>query len=73
MEPVSVDFNVFPRQVVWRGRNYVIAKLGLHHTYREGRVLYHIFSVVSTSGFFLRLSLNAETLRWKLEEVSDGL
>lgn len=60
-----------PKYVVWRGRNYTITQIGLHHHFREGRVLYHIFSVVSGSIFF-RLKLNTGSLFWKLEEVSDS-
>ena len=77
--PVSVSLafdhtkrKVSPRWVVWNGKLYPISKVGLHHTYREGRVLYHVFSVVSKTLFF-RLVLNTETLHWRLEEVSDGM
>ncbi|OGM25009.1 hypothetical protein A3D00_04205 [Candidatus Woesebacteria bacterium RIFCSPHIGHO2_02_FULL_38_9] len=63
---------VFPKEVVWNNRSYLITKLGLHHTYRKGRTLYHIFSVVADT-LFLRLKLDSETLHWKLEEISDGL
>ena len=63
---------VFPRWIVWNGRLYPILKVGLHHTYREGRTLFHVFSVASKN-LFLRLVLNSDNLHWKLEEVSDGL
>ncbi|HEX6977411.1 MAG TPA: hypothetical protein VF185_03580 [Patescibacteria group bacterium] len=78
-EPVSVvsTFNsatkkVYPTNIVWRQRIYKITKIGLHHTYRQGRTLYHVFSVASQNLFF-RLVLNSETLFWRLEEISDGL
>jgi len=78
-EPVSVNFTfdsekcaVLPRHILWKGRVYSIKKVGLHHTYRQGRTLFHVFSVVSNT-LFLRLILNTETLHWKLEEISDGL
>jgi hypothetical protein len=78
-EPVSVSFTfdsqkktVEPRALVWNGRLYGIKKIGLHHTYRQGRTLYHVFSVVS-NGMFFRLVLNTENLHWRLEEISDGL
>lgn len=61
-----------PKYLVWGGKNYSIAQIGFHHTYREGRVLYHVFSVTSKTLFF-RLSLNTETLHWRLQEISDGL
>jgi hypothetical protein len=78
-EPVSVStfFDhtrgiVFPKVVIWKNRTYPVRKIGLHHSYRLGRTLYHVFSVV-TPTVFLRLVLNTENLSWKLEEVSDGL
>ncbi len=71
-EPVDVVFHKIPISVTWSGRTYPIIKLGLHHTYREGIVRHHIFSVVSQDLFF-RLNLNADNLSWTLEEVSDGL
>jgi hypothetical protein len=77
--PVSVSLSfdhtkrkVFPKWLTWDGRLYPIIKIGLHHTYREGRTLFHVFSVVSKTLFF-RLVLNTETLHWRLEEISDGM
>lgn len=77
--PVSVKLffdhkirKAFPREVLWEGRDYLIIKIGNHHTFREGRVLYHVFSVVSANLFF-RLVFNTENLSWKVEEISDGL
>lgn len=58
--------------VLWEGRDYPIVKLGLHHTYRSGRTLYHVFSVASETIFF-RLVLNTDTLHWTLEEIADDL
>jgi len=78
-EPISVSFTfdsekraVKPRALVWNGRLYGVRKVGLHHTFRQGRTLYHVFSVASKSMFF-RLVLNTENLYWRLEEISDGL
>jgi hypothetical protein len=77
--PVSVSFtfdskrrSVRPKWLVWNGRLYPVVKIGLHHTLRRGRTLYHIFSVASKAMFF-RLVLNTDTLHWRLEEISDGL
>lgn len=77
--PVSVNLvfdhktrHVFPREVTWEGKNYPIVKTGLHHTYRTGRTLFHVFSAAA-SGIFFRLVLNTDNLFWSLEEVSDGL
>lgn len=63
---------VFPKWVLWKNRLYPVVKIGLHHKYKEGNTLYHVFSVVSKT-LFLRLILNTDNLHWKLEEVSDGL
>ncbi len=68
----SVSRKVVPEIVVWNGRNYRINKIGLHHTYKGGRTLFHVFSVASDTLFF-RLVLNTETLHWRLEEISDGM
>ena len=78
-EAVSVSFTfdsqrkkVRPRALVWNGRLYGVKKVGLHHTFRRGATLYHVFSVASGTLFF-RLVLNTDNLHWKLEEISDGL
>jgi hypothetical protein len=78
-EPVSVSFSfdsnlgkLYPKSIIWKGHLYPIVKLGFHHTYRRGRDLFHVFSVIGKSMFF-RLVLNTENLHWRLEEVSDGL
>jgi len=61
-----------PKYVIWKGRNYTIIKVGLHHSFREGKILYHVFSVI-TDTLFLKLKLNTDNLLWKLEEISDGI
>ncbi len=71
-EPVtvgSVDGN--PRYVIWKGRNHTIIKIGLHHHFRKGLTLYHVFSVVTNTLFF-KLRLNTDNLIWHLEEISDN-
>ncbi|HBC44594.1 MAG: hypothetical protein UX08_C0001G0027 [Candidatus Collierbacteria bacterium GW2011_GWB1_45_35] len=77
--PISVDLlydhrkhTVVPRQIFWDGKNLRVDQVGLHHTFREGRTLFHIFSVVS-QGLSFRLRLNTDSLFWTLEELSDGL
>ncbi len=77
--PVSVQLvydhrlrTVAPRQIFWDGRVIRVAKVGMHHTTREGRTLFHIFSVIS-SNLFYRLKLNTDNLFWTLEEIADGL
>lgn len=77
--PVSVELvydhrlrTVAPRQIFWDGKFIRVSKVGMHHTVREGRTLFHIFSVVSSDLFF-RLKLDTNTLFWTLEEIADGL
>lgn len=76
-EPVSVicahnarPAFVIPQKVVWKNREYTVQKLGLHHVFREGKTLFHVFSV-ATETLFMRLVLNTDTLFWKLEEIGD--
>lgn len=77
--PVSVSF-VFdhktrqakPKALKWEGRTYYVTGIGHHHTYYEGRTLFHVFSV-DTETLFFRLVFNTQTLGWTLEEISDGL
>ena len=78
-EPVSVVFTsdgltrrLFPQIIVWKQRSYPVQKIGLHHTYKDGLTLFHVFSV-ATSTLFFRLVLNSDTLFWKLTQISDGL
>lgn len=59
-----------PKKLLFEGREHLISKVGLHHTFRDGRVLYHVFSVANDTMFF-RLVLNTETLGWTLTEVAD--
>ena len=77
--PVSVEMvydhrkhTCLPRKILWDGQVFPIIKLGLHHTFREGRELFHIFSVTAKQLSF-RLKLDTTTLFWTLEEISDGL
>ena len=74
-EPVSVTLwsnhithKIIPYGLYWHGRRYQIKQVGLHHMYREGRVLIHVFSVTDGINFF-RLEMNAETLAWRLLDV----
>lgn len=77
--PVSVGITfdhtkrkVIPKWILWEGKLYPVERVGLHHKYREGRTLFHVFSVASKTLFF-RLVLNTDTLYWRLEEISDGM
>ncbi len=75
--PISVNLvfdhkkrSVYPKYVLWENRTYQVTKIGLHHTYRLGRILYHVFSVMTPTLFF-RLVLNTDTLHWSVEEIAD--
>jgi hypothetical protein len=78
-EPVSVSLSynhktnkVMPKAIIWQNRLYEISKIGLHHTFKKGRVLYHVFSVVTPTLFF-RLVLDTQNLHWRVEEIADGI
>jgi hypothetical protein len=71
-ERITVGMSDSPKWVKWKDRIHKIEKVGLHHSFREGRVLYHIFSV-STKTLCMKLRLDTETLNWKLLEISDGI
>lgn len=77
--PVSVRLSynhvsnkVAPHMILWKNNTYPVTKLGLHHSFYEGKTLFHIFSV-TTPNLFMRLKLNTQNLHWMLEEISDGL
>lgn len=74
-ESVSVDLlsnhikgYAFPWVIHWRGNRYIVTKVGFHHTTREGKTLYHIFSVSDGNALF-KLRFDTETLKWRLLEV----
>ena len=62
----------FPLALYWEGRKFKIRNVDLHHSYKKGKILYHVFSVSSKNHYF-RLALNTSNLFWTLEEVSDGI
>lgn len=59
-----------PIKVVFDGNVYDIVRVGTHYVFREGRTLFHVFSVVSKSTF-LKLVLNTENLAWEIQEMGD--
>jgi len=72
-EKVTVGMvNDIPKYVIWKGRSHNITQIGLHHVFREGRTLYHIFSVVSGT-LFMRLKFDTDNLGWELEEILENL
>ncbi len=60
--------NNIPLSMHWRNRDYKITKIGLRHDYLEGRILVHVFSVLS-GDLFLKLQFNTKHLTWSLMEV----
>lgn len=62
---------VYPSCLKWRGRVYKISQLGLHHFFRRGRTLIHVFTVSSHTTSF-RLELDTYSLHWHLTEVSSN-
>lgn len=71
-QPIKVLFTDSPKKVLFAGREHLIEKVGYHHVYREGRTLFHVFSVASKTLFF-RLVLNTDNLNWRLEEIENEL
>lgn len=60
--------NNTPLSMHWRNRDYKITKVGLRHTYLEGKILIHTFSVLA-GDLFLKLKLNTKHLTWNLTEI----
>ena len=72
-ERVTVGMvNDIPKYLIWKGRSHTITQIGLHHLFREGQTLYHIFSVTAGT-MFMRLKFNTDTLGWILEETEDEI
>ena len=63
--------NDTPLSIHWRNRDYKITKIGLRHSYFEGKTLIHIFSCLSND-LFLKLKLNTKHLTWNLMEISEA-
>ncbi|OGV93967.1 hypothetical protein A3B57_00960 [Microgenomates group bacterium RIFCSPLOWO2_01_FULL_47_10] len=61
-----------PVKLKWHSREYTIITIGFHHHYRQGRTLFHVFSV-ATEEMFFRLELDTETLMWRVTEIADDL
>jgi hypothetical protein len=72
-EKVTVGMvNNIPKYVIWKGRSHTINQIGLHHSFRLGKTLYHIFSVTAGT-LFMRLKFDTESLSWILEESENGI
>ena len=62
-----------PHTISWQNRESSVAKIGYHHTVRDGRALQHIFELtVKEADLWMRLNFNTENLHWTLEVISDG-
>ncbi len=68
-ERVVVGMKEVPVWVKWKNRIYKVKNIGLHHNFREGKTLYHVFSV-ATDSLFMKLKFNTDNLIWTLEEIS---
>lgn len=63
-----------PHLINWKNRDYVVGKIGYHHTTRDGQTLHHIFELTDKeSSLWFRLNLDTSNLHWVLEAVSDGM
>ncbi len=63
-----------PRIIRWQNRDYLVGEIGYVHRVKEGRKTYHIYEFCDKQeSLSFRVSLDSETLHWKLEYVSDGL
>lgn len=58
-------------KIRWGEKEYKVVQFGLHHLEKRGKILFHIFSVCTTTLNF-KLSFNTKTLVWRLEGVSDA-
>ena len=63
---------LIPKKLKWEGKTHDITNIDMHHVYRDGRTLKHVFSVASSTMFF-RIVMDTGNLQWMLEEISDGL
>ena len=60
-----------PISMSWKNRDYKITKIGLRHSFYEGKILIHIFSVLSGT-VFLKLKFNTKHLSWFLLEFIEN-
>lgn len=63
-----VKNKVMPLSFEWGGRNYSIDKVNLAYSSRDGRKLWHYFSVSSGNSCF-KLALDSEENNWVLQEA----
>jgi hypothetical protein len=62
----------WPCLIAWRNKKWRVTENGLHHYYKQGDRLYHVYQVVVNGYLQMRLQLDSLSLLWTLEAVSDG-
>ncbi|MBI4130721.1 hypothetical protein HY468_05360 [Candidatus Roizmanbacteria bacterium] len=60
-----------PYRLSWSGNVHNISKVSYYHQERHGRITFHIYHVTDGTLDF-RLTVDSETLAWRLREVTDG-
>lgn len=63
-----------PHLINWQNKDYSVAKLGYHHTVKDGQTLHHIYELtVKEESLWMRLDLDTSNLHWRLDAIHDGL
>lgn len=63
--------DVRPSKLKWKGREFIVKKVGYVHKYKEGKAILHVFSATDGVNFF-ELVFNAEELSWLIGRVADN-
>ena len=63
--------SVQPFRIKWKGKEYLIEKIGYQHKYKEGQSIIHVFSATDGVNFF-ELKFNAGELSWLLGRVANN-
>lgn len=59
---------VLPYRLNWRGNQYKLDIMGLHHPARKGVNRIHLFEFTSGNTKF-KVEMDSETLEWRLVEI----
>lgn len=77
-EPVSVSVifdhkkrKTLVSKVLWNNKVYKTSKQGLHHTYKKGGTVMHVFTA-ATDTISFRLILDSSSLIWTLDQAYDS-
>lgn len=63
-----------PHLISWQNKDYIVGKIGYHHTVKDGQTLHHIYELTDNQAtLWFRLNFNTANLHWQLEQISDGL